>query len=567
MGRLLSYALAAHQWPHHRAFEAVTRQPQQAQAAVLRALLQANAGTLFGRHHGFRDLTPAEYARRVPIRDYEALRPYVARAIAGEPNVLTAEPPLTFASSSGTTGEPKLVPVTETSAREMSDLMRLWTFHALRDHRAMLDGRVLTVVGAAVEGVTPGGLPYGAMTGLTYQRLPWLVRRRHALPYAAALIRDHETRYFVALRLALARSVSSVGTPNPSTLLRLADLAGRRGDELIRAIHDGSLGADDLAPIAHAPLGARELRAALAAGLAPDPARAARLAAVAARRGRLVLGECWPGLALVGCWLGGSAGVQARHLDAHFPGVPRRDLGLIASEGRLTLPVEDDSAAGVLAIRTCFFEFIPEDEIDEPAPCPRLCHELQDGRRYYVIVSGANGLYRYDLNDVVEVRGFHHRTPRVAFVRKGRDMLSLTGEKLHLNHVLHAVRDAERATGLGVWQFRLVADVESARYDLLVEPARPVAAGAAAAFAAAFDRGLASVNQEYAGKRASSRLAPPRLCLMRPGWSERACRQEFASGRREVQHKWSAMRPEWDEASRAEVVERVDPGAPARWAS
>jgi hypothetical protein len=566
MGRLLSYALTAHQWPHHLAFEAATRRPREAQARLLRTLLRDNADTVFGRQHGFGDLTPAEYARRVPVRDYEALRPYVARVIAGEPRVLTAEAPFTFASTSGTTGEPKLVPVTPRSARAMAALMRLWTFHALRAHPAMLDHRILTIVGAAVEGLTPGGLPYGAMTGLTYQRLPWLIRRRHALPYAVALIRDHETRYFVALRLALARSVSSIGTPNPSTLLRLADLAGRRGEELIRAIHDGTLGADAVEPIAHASLGTRELRAALTTGLAPDPARAAWLAGVSERRGRLVLGECWPDLALVGCWLGGSAGVQARHLDAHFPGVPRRDLGLVASEGRLTVPVEDDSAAGILAVQTCFFEFVPEDAIDDPAPRPLLCHELQEGRRYYVIVSGTNGLYRYDLNDVVEVRGFHHRTPKVAFVRKGRDMLSITGEKLHLNHVLHAVRAAERATGVDVWQFRLVADTENARYDLLVELAHP-AGGALGEFAGVFDRGLAGVNHEYASKRASARLAPPRLHVMRPGWSERLCRQEFARGRRDVQHKWSAMRSEWDEASRAEVLERVDSVEPAGCAS
>jgi hypothetical protein len=567
VGRLLSYVLSAHQWPHHRAFETATRQPREAQAAVLRALLRDNVGTVFGRHHGFGELTPTEYARRVPIRDYEALRPYVARMIAGERNVLTTEAPFMFASTSGTTGEPKLVPVTPGSARAMADLMRLWTFHAIRDHRAMLDHRVLTLVGPAVEGRTPAGAPYGAMTGLTYQRLPWLIRRQHALPYAVALIRDHETRYFVALRLALAHSISSIGTPNASTLLRLAELAERRGEALTRTVHDGTLGAETIEPIAASPLGAADLRNVLAAGLAPDPARAARLAAVAGRRGHLVLGECWPDLALVGCWLGGSAGVQARHLDAHFPGVPRRDLGLIASEGRLTLPMEDDSAAGVLALQTCFFEFIPEDEIDDPAPRPQLCHELQDGCRYYVVVTGPNGLYRYDLNDVVEVRGFHHRTPKVAFVRKGRDMLSITGEKLHLNHVLHAVRAAERTTGVAVWQFRLVADVESARYDLLVEPVRPAVPGALPEFVATFDRGLAAVNVEYAGKRGSGRLAPPRLCVMRRGWSERLCRQEFAHGRRDVQHKWSAMRAEWDEASRAEVVTRVDGLDPAGCAS
>src|SRR5207249_4520990 len=231
------------------------------------------------------------------------------------------------------------IPVTPRWAAATAGLMRLWAFYALRDHPAMLARKVLTMVGPAVEGKTPQGVPFGAMTGWSYQRLPWLIRRRQALPYAAALIRDWETRYFVAARLALAGPVSSIGTPNPSTLLRLAD-----------------------------------------------------------------------------------------HVD---PRVARRDLGFVASEGRLTVPLEDGTAAGVLAVHASFFEFIAEEEIDAPCPAARLPHELDEGRRYYVLLTGANGLYRYDLNDIVEVRGFHHRTPKVAFVRKGRDMVSITGEKLH----------------------------------------------------------------------------------------------------------------------------------------
>jgi len=561
MGRLLRYAIAAHEWRHRRAFEAAADHPVSAQMRVLRRLLGDNADTAFGREHAFAaGATPAEFARRVPIGDYEAFRPWVARIVAGERRVLTAETPFMFTATSGTTGEPKLVPVTASWAGVMAALMRLWTVHALRDHPAMLDGHVLAMVSPAVEGVTPGGLPYGAMTGLTFQRLPWPIRRRHAVPYAAALIRDHETRYFVAARLALARSISSIGMPNPSTLLRLADTAARRATALVRAVHDGTLGVDHVEPTTHAGVSAGELRAALAAGLAPDPRRAAALARVVEEHGRLVLGECWPDLSLVACWLGGSAGIQARHLDAHFgPRVARRDLGLVASEGRLTIPVDDHSAAGVLAVHANFFEFVPEEAIEEATPRTLLAHELEVGRRYYVIVTGGNGLYRYDLNDIVEVQGFHRRTPKVAFVRKGRDMVNITGEKLHLNHVLHAVRAAERATGLGVWQFRLVPDVETSRYDLLVELPRPAADGRALAdFVAAFDHGLGDVNMEYACKRGSARLQRPRLFVMRAGWSERLCRADFARGRREAQHKWSPIAPAWDDASRAEVVRCVD---------
>jgi len=565
---LLDLALAAQQWRHRRVFEAAAADPRAAQAWVLRTLLASNAETAFGRDHGFAAVrTPAEFARQVPCRDYEALRPYVARLLADEPRVLTAEPPLMFATTSGTTGEPKFVPVTPTSARQSAALMRLWTVYALREHRTMLDRRVLTMVGAAVEGTTRGGTPYGAMTGMTYQRLPWLVRRRQALPYPVALIRDHETRYFVAARLALGHAVSSVGTPNASTLLRLAETVGRRSDELIRAVRDGVLGVDDVAPAASAGMSGSELRAALARGLRPDVQRAATLSRVAARHGRLVLGACWPELTLVACWLGGSAGLQARHLDAHVPGVPRRDLGLVASEGRLTIPVEDDSAAGVLAVHTTFFEFVAEEDLDRPDARTWLAHELEDGRRYDVLVTGANGLYRYDLNDIVEVRGFHGRTPKVAFVRKGRDMLNITGEKLHLNHALHALRTAEGTAGLGVWQFRLIPDVEAARYDLLLELTHPAPPAALDAFVVAFDRALAEVNVEYASRRASARLAIPRLHVMRPGWSERVCRHEVAAGRREAQHKWSALRPEWDAVSRGEVAEPVEATRPVGAAS
>lgn len=565
MGSWLGYALKAQQWLRQRDFEAATRDPEETQARVLENLLQDNADTLFGREHAFGTISSArEYARRVPIRDYEALRPYVDRIKAGESGVLTAESPFMFTTTSGTTGEPKFIPVTAGWRRAMAALMRLWTFYALRDHPGMLKHHVLTIVGPTVEGVTSGGLPHGAMTGLTYQRLPWLIRRQHALPYATALVRDHQTRYFLALRLALGRAISSVGTPNASTLLRLAEVASRRSEELVRAIHDGTLGVGEIEPIPGTDATSREIRTALERGLRPDPRRAAFLADVARRRDALVLGDCWPELALVACWLGGSAGVQARHLEAHFgPAVARRDLGLVASEGRFTLPVADGSAAGVLAVNANFYEFVPEEAIDDPAPRTLLCHELGEGRRYYLIVTGMNGLYRYDLNDVVEVQGFHGRTPMVAFVRKGRDMLNITGEKLHLNHVLHAVRAAEHATGLGVWQFRLIPDVEAARYDLLVEltggaGTTTVPREALSEFVTAFHDGLAAVNVEYECKRASARLGPPRLCLMRAGWSERLCRQEFVRGRREIQHKWVVMRPEWDEASRAEVLLQVE---------
>ncbi len=556
MGALLAAGLRAATWPHATHFERATARPAEAQAKVLRALLARNAGTAFGREHGFAAIPDAAaYRHAVPVRDYEGVRPYVGRIVAGEPAVLTAEPVVAFATTSGTTAEPKLVPVTASGLARMAALVRLWLAWAARDHPALLDGALLTVVSPAVEGATPGGVPFGAMSGLLQRRLPFLARRGQAAPYAAHLIVDHDARAFVLLRLALARSVSTIGTPNPTTLLRLAALAREQTDTLLRAIHDGTLGIPW--PTVHAEPGwdTRAVRRALGAALRADPVRARALTAAARARGALHLGDAWPDLALVGCWLGGHAGRHAERLDADYGPAPRRDLGLVASEGRVTVPLADGTAAGVLAVESAFYEFVPEEAMDRADPPIVLAHELELGRRYGVMLTTDGGLYRYDLNDVVEVRGFHRRTPLLAFVRKGRDMTSLTGEKLHLNHVQTAVRAAEAATGVELWQLRMIPDVDACRYDLLVEPR---GAGlddiGVEAFARAVDEALGHVNVEYAAKRRSRRLGALRLSVMREGWAERQCRAEFARGRREGQHKWRALAPEWDEASRREVL-------------
>ena len=410
-----------------------------------------------------------------------------------------------FATTSGTTAEPKLVPVTAAWLARMAALVRLWMLGAQRDHPRLLSQAPLTIVSPAIEGCTPRGVPVGALSGLLHRSLPAAVRRAQAVPYAAHLIVDADARAFVLLRLGLARAVSVIGTPNATTLVRLAQVARRQADSLLRAIHDGTLGIPWPAFHEEPGLDGQAARRALAARLEADPARARALGAAARARGALRLQDAWPELALIGCWLGGTAGHHTRRLVEDYGGVPLRDLGLVASEGRVTLPLADGTAAGPPALDAGFFEFIPEEAMETRDPPVLLAHELEVGHRYGVVLSGANGLYRYDLNDVVEVQGRHHRAPLLAFVRKGRDMTSITGEKLHVNHVRDAVRQAEDATRVEVWQYRLIPDVDACRYDLLVEPGEAgLDAIGAEAFARAFDEGLGRVNVEYAREAADA---------------------------------------------------------------
>ena len=180
--------------------------PAATQRAFLQRLVKRNAGTAFGRAHDFSKIrTEEDYRRRVPVREYEDFRPLIKRIMAGERNVLTRDEPFMLALTSGTTSEPKYIPVTRDLQRQTASLMSQWLYRAELDHRGLLDYASVGIVSRAVEGRTPTGIPYGSASGLIYKNIPWLVRRAYAVPYLASELDDYDARYFVTTRFALAR--------------------------------------------------------------------------------------------------------------------------------------------------------------------------------------------------------------------------------------------------------------------------------------------------------------------------------------------------------------------------
>src|SRR5439155_6748544 len=136
---------------------------------------------------------------------------------------------------------------------------------------------------------------------------------------------------------------------------------------------------------------------------------------------------------------------------------------------QMTLPVSDVGSAGILAVDKNFYEFIPESDIGSAKPTILTCAELEQRKNYYLILTTPGGLYRYDINDVVRVAGFYKQTPLIEFVRKGRDVSNITGEKLHVNQIIQAMEHAQSAAGLTIQHYRSFADLEKSRYTFLVE--------------------------------------------------------------------------------------------------
>jgi hypothetical protein len=404
----------------------------------------------------------------------------------------------------------------------------------------MFAGKVMTIVSPAIEGQTEGGLPYGSTSGMVLKELPRLVQSAYAVPYDVFEIKDYSAKYYTLLRLGLAERISFVGTANPSSILKLAEIANKEADRLIRDIREGKLSEDvDVEP---------EIRAVLAGRLRSDPARAAALEAARKKRGgKLLPAEYWPDVALLGCWKGGTVGSYIARLrewyDPDQQGmVPVRDMGYLASEARMSIPISDRGAGGVLTIHMNLFEFVEAEQLEDYADDMSVWTflgptEVEVGKEYYVFITTTGGLYRYDMNDVIEVVDKYRGTPVVEFRRKGRGMTNITGEKLSVNQVIDAIGKAGELTGTPAAHFRAEPDVSQSRYVFKVEFKGPVTEEQARRFLRQVENNLGQLNIEYEGKRASSRLRPPVLQVMKKGWYERGKQRLVAEGKRLFQAK------------------------------
>ena len=523
--------------------------PGATQHRLLLRILKENADTEFGRAHDFRTIRHhRDYQNRIPVGDFEAFRPRITRMMHGERSVLTRQAPRLFAITSGTTGEPKYLPVTSRSVRDEFTLIRRWYYQALLDHPNFLDHQRLAIVGSAAEDKTWAGVPCGSASGMVFQQIPNKLRRRYVVPDWVANIKDYDARYFVIARCALAAPISFIATPNPSTLIRLADVVDGEKERLIRAIHDGTVGV--ALP--------NEAIAPLADSLKPARDRARELQVLADRHGRLRPRDCWPDLSLIGCWLGGSVGTQARKVTDHYGQVSLRDLGYMASEGHFSVPFQDGTPSGLPALKTTYFEFIPEEMTDQVNPETVPLEDLEVGKRYSIVITTSSGLYRYDINDVIEVTESYKRTPVIAFVRKGGDMFSITGEKLHLNHILAAFEELCAHCHLTLDHYRVVPDLEDSCYAVFVELARDMPPEAITGeVVKELDQILARHNLEYAEKRASKRLGAPRLHVVRQGWAKAEQTRFTRLGQSDVQFKWKILCPEASEDDRQAIVRTV----------
>lgn len=527
--KILAARMTATRLGPWRRLRTAAQTPRETQIAVLRRILRANAATEFGGAHGFADIDgPDAYRNAVPVQTFESLRPHVALQESTGVQALTRDPPIFYQRTSGTLGAPKDVPLTQAGLDRIRRQQRLAAYvqHAGAN---IFAGKVLGIGSAAVEGHTQSGFPYGSATGLIYESQPALVRAKFVLPPALFAIADYDLRYDAIAALALREhNVTALATANPSTLVKLLGVINQDPDRLLRAVADGHLPTEEQLPAA--------AQRALAISLRPAPERARALGAVIERTGHLSFADLWPNLAGVVTWTGGSCALPLAALRPQLPTAAKIiEAGYASSEFRGSINVDIDRNLCLPTLGDHFFEFVPRDAWERGEDKFLYLDELEVGECYYPIVTTADGLYRYDINDIVTVTGFVGATPTLAFVQKGQGVTSITGEKLTETQMLQAVQQTAGELSLRADFFVALADEQAARYELYLE-----AAGDAAAddtIAQVLDRALRTLNAEYDSKRASGRLHPLRARRLRPGTGDAYRRHCAASGQREAQFK------------------------------
>ena len=512
LGRVLTYPVRK----KLRQFEEACLNPEAVQTALLHRILAKQAATGFGRDHKFNEIhTVADFRNNIPIAPYEYVSPYIERVQKGETNALLADRRVhMFALTSGTTASRKLIPVTDDYLDAYRRGWNMWGVKMYRDHRGRRIAMrpIIQFGGDPDEFRTPAGIPCGNLSGYTAQIQKRLIKWMYVNPAAAFKLKDAKSRYYVALRFALGRNVSQFMAANPSTLVALARTLDSEKEHLIRDIREGTLRGDLDLPA--------DIRSALAPKLKKNPELASLLEAAASRTGHLFPKDVWPAEStIINTWTGGSMGPYLRQLPQYFGEPPVRDLGLLASEGRMTIPFDNFTPSGVLDIWSHYFEFVPEGEIDSPQPTVLGAHELLEGGSYFIIPTTLYGLYRYHISDLVRVTGFFGKTPLVEFLGKGHRFANLTGEKLSEYHVTRAMDAVAKRSPQPITAYSLapVWDDTAPYYTIFLEEQDAADESRLRGFLKQLDAALGEENIEYAAKRESGRLGQLRAAIVPSG--------------------------------------------------
>ena len=367
--------------------------PSESQRAVFNELVRSAGDTSFGRDHDFASIKAySDFQTRVPVRDYEDLKPYVERIRIGENDVLWPGKPIYFAKTSGTASGAKYIPITKQSMPFHVESARNALLHYVHQtgKTTFIDGKMIFLQGSP-ELEEVNGVKLGRLSGIVAHYVPGYLQRNRMPSWETNCIDDWETKVDAIVTETLyedMRLISGI----PSWMLMYFER-------------------------------------------------------VLERTGKKIL-DVWPNFSLFV-----NGGVAFEPYRTKFEEMIGASIDTIevypASEGFIAYQ-DSQTEPGLLLLlkQGIFYEFIPAGKVFDKNPLRLTIDEVELGVNYALIMSTNAGLWGYNIGDTVQ---FVSKDPyRIVVSGRIKHYTSAFGEHVIAGEVEAALKEAVEQTGIQI---------------------------------------------------------------------------------------------------------------------
>jgi phenylacetate-coenzyme A ligase PaaK-like adenylate-forming protein len=413
------------------------------QHRVMQKIVSQAAQTAFGKDHHFSTIrSHADFTQRVPVRDYESLRPYIDRMVAGEKDVLWPGQPLYLAKTSGTTSGVKYIPLTKESIPFHIEAARnaLLMYINETGNTAFVEGKMIFLQGSP-ELHKKNGIDVGRLSGIVYHFVPQYLQRNRMPAYDINCIEDWEEKVEAIAQATRSERMSLISGIPPWVLMYFERLQSITGKQYIK----------DIFP---------DFSLFVYGGVNYEPYRA-KIEAIIGKKIDAI--ETYPA----------SEGFIAYQDTQHAEG--------------LLLNVN----AGM------FFEFIPAKDVFNADAKRLTLGEVELGENYALVINSNAGLWGYNIGDTVK---FVSLAPyRIVVSGRIKHFISAFGEHVIGEEVEHALMSAAADNQVDIVEFTVAPQVNPDAglpyHEWFIEFGRPPAD--MEAFAAQVDQYLQQKNIYY----------------------------------------------------------------------
>ena len=213
--------------------------PIQTQDKVFKELISKAEATVFGQDHDFKNIKSHEdFVKHVPIRDYEALKPYVERVVAGEENILWKGKPIYFAKTSGTTSGSKHIPITKESMPSHTEAARnaILLYVAETGKTNFVNGKMIFLQGSPIL-KEQNGIQLGRLSGIVAHYIPKYLQKNRMPSWETNCIEDWETKVDAIVEETINENMTIIsGIPSWVQMYfeRLQEKAGQKVGEIFK---------------------------------------------------------------------------------------------------------------------------------------------------------------------------------------------------------------------------------------------------------------------------------------------------------------------------------------------